>query len=146
MTAGMLASIMAPNAAVFTRDLDLLSGRGGGNYGCLGGCASHFVGAAVAGSDRNLEGPPGLPGWGIGGPPSGAVLVVGLDATPTALGATPAPTATAVGGVATVYASGAVQHPGVYTLPPTARVAELLQLAGGPAPDADLDQVNLALP
>jgi competence protein ComEA len=101
-----------------------------------------------------IGGAAGLLGWGIGGPPSGAVLVVAGDATPAAPGAAPtataapgvpAPTATAAAALVTVYASGAVQHPGVYTLPTSARVAELLQLAGGPAPDADLDQVNLAL-
>jgi competence protein ComEA len=99
-----------------------------------------------------IGGAAGLLGWGIGGPPSGALLVVAGDATPTAPGmaptapgAAPAPTVTAAAMLVTVYASGAVQHPGVYTLPTSARVAELLQLAGGPAPDADLDQVNLAL-
>ena len=99
-----------------------------------------------------IGGAAGLLGWGIGGPPSGALLVVAGDATatapfpaPIAPGAAPAPTVTAAAMLVTVYASGAVQHPGVYTLPTSARVAELLQLAGGPAPDADLDQVNLAL-
>ena len=135
---------MAPNAAVFTRDFDSLLGRGGGNYGCLGGCASHFVGAAVAGSDRS-GGAAGLLGWALGGPPSGAVLVVGLDAKPTALGATPAPHRNGCGGAGDGLRQWGGEHPGVYTLPPTARVAEMLQLAGGPAPDADLDQVNLAL-
>jgi competence protein ComEA len=100
-----------------------------------------------------IGGAAGLLGWGIGGPPAGAVLVVASDATqaapapaatpPATMGTTPGAAATAA--LVTVYASGAVQHPGVYTLPESARVAELLQLAGGPAPDADLDQVNLAL-
>jgi competence protein ComEA len=97
-----------------------------------------------------LGGVAGLLGWGISGPPGDAVLVVAADATPavlvaasTAAGTPPAATATAA--LVTVYASGAVLHPGVYTLPAAARVAELLQLAGGPAPDADLDHVNLAL-
>ena len=44
----------------------------------------------------------------------------------------------------TVYASGAVLHPGVYTLVGTARVSDLLRVAGGPAPGADLEQINLA--
>jgi competence protein ComEA len=46
----------------------------------------------------------------------------------------------------TVHAAGAVRHPGVYVLPETARVADLLSAAGGPLPEADLDRVNLAAP
>jgi competence protein ComEA len=34
----------------------------------------------------------------------------------------------------------------VYKLPPGARVTDLLDAAGGPAADADLDQLNLAAP
>jgi competence protein ComEA len=97
----------------------------------------------------SIGGAAGVLGWGLGGPPGGAVLVV-ADATPSASATTPTtagtnPAAPTTPVLVTVYASGAVQHPGVYTLPAAARVAELLQLAGGPAPDADLDQVNLAL-
>jgi competence protein ComEA len=36
-----------------------------------------------------------------------------------------------------------VHSPGIYTLPPGARVEDALTAAGGPAPDADLTQVNL---
>lgn len=43
-----------------------------------------------------------------------------------------------------VYVVGAVKHPGVYTLPPDARVSDLLQAAGGPLPDANLVALNLA--
>ena len=43
-----------------------------------------------------------------------------------------------------VYITGAVQHPGVYTLSSTARVYQLLQSAGGPLPDANLVALNLA--
>ena len=45
-----------------------------------------------------------------------------------------------------VHAAGAVRVPGVYRLPDGARVADLLEAAGGPAPDADLDRLNLAAP
>jgi competence protein ComEA len=43
-----------------------------------------------------------------------------------------------------VYVTGAVQHPGVYTLSSNARVYQLLQMAGGPLPDANLITLNLA--
>lgn len=57
----------------------------------------------------------------------------------------------AVGGAAAepepdsyVHAAGAVARPGVYRVRPGGRVADLVDAAGGPSPDADLDQVNLA--
>ncbi|MEX2659697.1 MAG: ComEA family DNA-binding protein [Acidimicrobiales bacterium] len=43
-----------------------------------------------------------------------------------------------------VHAAGAVDRPGVYRLAAGSRVADLLDAAGGPAPDADLDRLNLA--
>jgi competence protein ComEA len=45
-----------------------------------------------------------------------------------------------------VHASGAVARPGVYELPPGSRVDHLVRAAGGLAPDADPDRVNLAAP
>jgi competence protein ComEA len=45
-----------------------------------------------------------------------------------------------------VHAAGAVTRPGVYRLTGGARVSELLDAAGGPAPGADLDRLNLAAP
>jgi competence protein ComEA len=45
-----------------------------------------------------------------------------------------------------VHAAGAVASPGVYRLSPSARVADLVAAAGGLAPDADGDRVNLASP
>ena len=44
-----------------------------------------------------------------------------------------------------VYVCGAVQSPDVYTLAPGAIVKEAVLAAGGPAQDADLDRLNLAL-
>ncbi|MDA0262891.1 MAG: ComEA family DNA-binding protein [Chloroflexi bacterium] len=44
-----------------------------------------------------------------------------------------------------VYVNGAVVRPGVYTLPPDSRIADALTAAGGPAEDANLDGINLAL-
>jgi competence protein ComEA len=42
------------------------------------------------------------------------------------------------------YVLGAVRHPGVYALPQGARVHDLIALAGGASPEADLTRVNLA--
>jgi competence protein ComEA len=44
-----------------------------------------------------------------------------------------------------VYVSGAVRTPDVYILPPGCIVKDAIQAAGGPADDADLDRINLAL-
>jgi competence protein ComEA len=46
----------------------------------------------------------------------------------------------------TVHVSGEVRTPGVYRLHDGARVADALEAAGGPLPDADLDRLNLARP
>jgi competence protein ComEA len=43
-----------------------------------------------------------------------------------------------------VAAAGAIVHSGVYRVATGARVIDVVQAAGGPAPDADLDRVNLA--
>jgi competence protein ComEA len=43
-----------------------------------------------------------------------------------------------------VHAAGAVMRPGVYRVADGARVADLIDAAGGPTPDADLDRLNLA--
>ena len=43
-----------------------------------------------------------------------------------------------------VAAAGAVAHAGVYRVPPGSRVIDVVQAAGGPTADADLDRVNLA--
>lgn len=43
-----------------------------------------------------------------------------------------------------VHAAGAFANPGLYELPAGARVAQLVEAAGGPAPGALLDALNLA--
>jgi competence protein ComEA len=45
-----------------------------------------------------------------------------------------------------VHAAGAVAQPGVVTVPNGSRVTDVVAAAGGPAADADLDQINLAAP
>ncbi|MBV8082849.1 MAG: helix-hairpin-helix domain-containing protein [Candidatus Eremiobacteraeota bacterium] len=45
-----------------------------------------------------------------------------------------------------VYVCGAVKNPGVYTFAPGSRVVDALKQAGGPLPDADVEQINLAQP
>ena len=45
-----------------------------------------------------------------------------------------------------VHLVGCVANPGVYRLPAGARVHEVLVLAGGALPEADLERVNLARP
>ena len=44
-----------------------------------------------------------------------------------------------------VHVSGAVRQPDVYELPPGSIVKDAIEVAGGPAADADLDGVNLAV-
>ena len=53
------------------------------------------------------------------------------------------PTAPPAGDVY-VHAAGAVARPGVYRVGAGDRVSNVIDAAGGPAPDADLDQLNLA--
>lgn len=43
-----------------------------------------------------------------------------------------------------VHVAGQVVHPGVYSLPPNARVQDAIQKAGGPSAGADVNALNLA--
>jgi len=52
----------------------------------------------------------------------------------------PAPTATSL----LVHVAGAVNQPGVYSLPPGSRVQDAISLAGGFLPEANLQAINLA--
>ena len=80
-----------------------------------------------------------LVGWRANGRP------VDVD-LPRAVAPTAGSAITAATETATAHAAGAVARPGVYRLPPGARVTDLLDAAGGPGADADLDQLNLAAP
>ncbi|HWC15016.1 MAG TPA: helix-hairpin-helix domain-containing protein [Actinomycetota bacterium] len=102
---------------------------------------------------------------GVGGKRRDLVLVAGVVAAivfsglaisargsppriaPPAIAAEPHtdPSATPSGGVV-VHVAGAVREPGVVTLPPGARVADAIALAGGALRRADLDGLNLAAP
>jgi competence protein ComEA len=53
-------------------------------------------------------------------------------------------TTSVLGSTIQVYIAGAVQHPGVYTLSSDARIYQLLDVAGGPLPNANLVTLNLA--
>jgi len=80
----------------------------------------------------------GAVGYGLAHRPPPIVLTV-LPPQPTPL-PTPKPTAAPV----RCHVVGAVDAPGVYTLPPGALVQDAIQMAGGPREDADLEQLNLA--
>jgi competence protein ComEA len=45
-----------------------------------------------------------------------------------------------------IYVSGAVQEPGVYSLPSGSIIQDAIAKAGGALPDATLDSINLAAP
>ncbi|WP_156222874.1 helix-hairpin-helix domain-containing protein [Pseudactinotalea suaedae] len=75
----------------------------------------------------------------------------GAPAAPSAEPEPPGGVATAepTGGDATVlvvHVAGAVLEPGLVQMPAGARVAEAIEVAGGPAEGADLDALNLAAP
>ncbi len=88
------------------------------------------------------------------------VLAAGTTGTPGATGAasptsappgpvTPGggaagPAGGGAAGSAVVHVTGAVATPGVVTLPAGARIGDALDAAGGAAPDADVEQLNLA--
>ncbi len=69
-----------------------------------------------------------------------STAIVKSSVTPSAAGTDGSGTA----GTIQVYIAGAVQHPGVYSLNSNARVYELLKMAGGPLPSANLVALNLA--
>lgn len=79
----------------------------------------------------------GLLGFFTPHPQGRPITVVTPDPT-----GTPLPTPTPV--PLRVYVCGAVIQPAVYRLPPGSLVEDAIRAAGGPAPDADLERINLA--
>jgi competence protein ComEA len=82
-------------------------------------------------------------GWFLLRPPAGASTESLL---PLAGSSAEAPAATTSTSAATLvaHAAGAVVRPGVYELPAGSRVTDLIDAAGGPTADADVDKLNLA--
>ena len=64
-------------------------------------------------------------------------------ASQSSVGPGPSSTTTTTPGVV-IDVGGAVRQPGVYRLAVGSRVVDALEIAGGPAEDIDLDQINLA--
>ena len=85
-------------------------------------------------------------------PPAEAQLpYAGASSTGSVVGGEGATTASAValstiGGSVTVHVAGAVDQPGVYTLPSGARVHTAIDAAGGARPRGDPGALNLAAP
>lgn len=80
-------------------------------------------------------------------PDTVALLPAATTGTPASslpVASTMAPSSTAPARPIVVHVAGAVRRPGVVTLPPGARVHDAVTAAGGPAPDAEIDAVNLA--
>lgn len=68
-----------------------------------------------------------------------------IEIIPPPTGAAEArPAASPTPGPLRVDVAGAVQAPGIYTLPAGSLIADAIAAAGGPAPDADLDRINKA--
>lgn len=87
-----------------------------------------------------------LPLAGAPGAPAEAGAATGPAGGTTAEGATGSVSSTTAAAELVVQAAGAVGRPGVYRLPAGSRVDDLVRAAGGAAPDADVDRVNLAAP
>lgn len=71
---------------------------------------------------------------------SGLIWVAASEPRGSPVPLLPIPTA----GMLTIYVSGAVATPGVYSLPDGSRVEAAVQAAGGLAPNAEMEKINLA--
>jgi competence protein ComEA len=81
--------------------------------------------------------------WFLLRQPAGPPAEAAMAPVGAAVGAT---TSTTAASTVIAHAAGAVAKPGVYSLRAGARVEDLLAAAGGAAPGADLDRINLAAP
>jgi competence protein ComEA len=80
-------------------------------------------------------------------PPVEAGLpVVSVPVVPVSVASAPSDTDSTAPAELLVHVAGAVVRPGLYELPPRARVDDAIRSAGGPVDDADLNGVNLAAP
>ncbi len=79
-------------------------------------------------------------------PPAPSITQQNVSTSPFTTNATSTTTNPSTNDASTiqVYIVGAVKHPGVYTLPVSARVYQLLRMAGGPLPNANLVALNMA--
>lgn len=86
--------------------------------------------------------------WRMLPPPTAVSVPAGLlhapDTTPPPGPETDVQPAAEAASTAFVHVTGAVARPGLIELPEGARVADALDHAGGPAPQADLGAINLA--
>lgn len=82
------------------------------------------------------------------GPPAGGATAAPSSSAAGSSGDGPSgsPTTVAVFAEVVVHVAGAVNVPGLVTLPAGARVADAIDRAGGLRPDADADRINLAAP
>ncbi len=79
------------------------------------------------------------------GPAAGATPAApGSTVVPQSGGSAPGALGPAGAGLITIHAAGQVSAPGVYSVPAGARVADVITAAGGLAPEADVDTLNLA--
>jgi competence protein ComEA len=81
----------------------------------------------------------GVTGYFVPHPPPSTSIIV---STPFP---TPAPSPTPTPTPIRVHVAGAVRQPSVYQLPAGSIVQNAIDAAGGPASDADLDHINLAI-
>lgn len=79
-------------------------------------------------------------------PAAEATLPVTAGSVPASTLAVPSTTPPPASGVFVVHVAGAVIAPGVYDVLGPARVVDAIDAAGGAAPEAELDSLNLAAP
>lgn len=116
--------------------LDLLAGGAPRDPARVAGAAAAAVVAVVV-LVLVLRGP---------APPVEVTLPMAGQPGDPALATTTTPPSIAAPPGVVVHAAGALRSPGVYRLPGGARVAEVVEMAGGPLDDSDLDRLNLAAP